>query len=332
MFSCRLFKTENSFIRHRKLLIHLRDKVVSMMRACKQCKDSKTFCEMRKDFDKCVSCVHFDRKCDLIIFEIEWSHVQKKRTRLRDCMRNAADAVQKATAWVQKSTAWLVQLQSQQNLIESRWKKMMHCEFQNVKKLEENEHKQTKVAFQTVVYSLLLNINSEQLMLPQNFDAWFNNFFSETVAEFSDSSWDSFLILKCSQYVHNLFTWLINETDLWCLVDLVYSLLYIQRSDSLNQFLKILFEWMHSSLHVKTMPRASHKGTCTSRWYTGKRGFKAKERGLRRCEGYMYRGKGSAKPDRALGSLKSAPSSRRLSTLVTLQTSIDRYEISNVFA
>ncbi len=66
------------------------------------------------------------------------------------------------------------------------------------------------------------------------------------------------------------------------------------------------------------MPRASHRGTCTSRWYTGKRGFKAKERGLRRCEGYMYRGKGSAKPDRTLGSLKSAPFSRRLSTLVTV--------------
>ncbi len=48
---------------------------------------------------------------------------------------------------------------------------MMHREFQNVKKLEENEHKQTKVAFQTVVDSLLLNINSEQLMLPPNFDA-----------------------------------------------------------------------------------------------------------------------------------------------------------------
>ena len=31
----------------------------------------------------------------------------------------------------------------------------------------------------------------------------------------------------------------------------------------------------------------------------------------------MYRRKGSAKPDRALGSLKDARSSRRLSTLVT---------------
>ena len=51
----------------------------------------------------------------------------------------------------------------------------------------------------------------------------------------------------------------------------------------------------------------------------GKRGFKAKERGLSRCEGYTstYRRKVSAKPDRALGSLKDARSSRRLSTLVT---------------
>ncbi len=36
----------------------------------------------------------------------------------------------------------------------------------------------------------------------------------------------------------------------------------------------------------------------------GKRGFKAKEQGLSRCEGYMYRRKRSAKLDRALGSLK----------------------------
>ena len=57
---------------------------------------------------------------------------------------------------------------------------------------------------------------------------------------------------------------------------------------------------------VKIMPRASHRGQVNQAGEPGKRGFKAKERGLRRCEGYMYRGKGSAKPDRALGSLQSA--------------------------
>ena len=203
---------------------------------------------------------------------------------------------------------------------------MIEREFRNIVELEKDERKTSESSLN----DLLFDASFEQIEISSNFD-WLS-FSTETVAEASDSSWDFSSILKCSRYVRNLFTWLINETDLWYSVNLVYSLLRTWCSDSLNQFLKILFEWMHSSLHVKTMPRASHKGTCTSRWYTGKRGFKAKERGLRRCEGYMYRGKGSAKPDRALGSLKSAPSSRRLSTLVTLQTSIDRYEISNVFA
>ncbi len=57
---------------------------------------------------------------------------------------------------------------------------------------------------------------------------------------------------------------------------------------------------------VKIMSRASHRDQVNQAGEPGKRGFKAKERGLRRCEGYMYRGKGSAKPDRALGSLQSA--------------------------
>jgi len=78
---------------------------------------------------------------------------------------------------------------------------------------------------------------------------------------------------------------------------------------------------MYGALNnVRTMPRASHRGTGKRRVNQvneGKRGFKAKERGLSRCKGYMYRRKESAKPDRALGSLKDARSSRRLGTLVT---------------
>ncbi len=64
---------------------------------------------------------------------------------------------------------------------------------------------------------------------------------------------------------------------------------------------------MYEALNnVKTMSRASHRDQVNQAGESGKRGFKAKERGLRRCEGYMYREKGSAKLDRALGSLQSA--------------------------
>ena len=75
MPSRRLFKTEHSFVRHRRLLTKLRANAVPVMRACKRCKNFKSSCEVEKDFDKCINCVNFDRKCDLIIFEIKWNKV-----------------------------------------------------------------------------------------------------------------------------------------------------------------------------------------------------------------------------------------------------------------
>ncbi len=52
----------------------------------------------------------------------------------------------------------------------------------------------------------------EQIEISSDFD-WLS-FLTETITEAFNSSWDFFLILKCSWYVHNLFTWLINEADL----------------------------------------------------------------------------------------------------------------------
>ncbi len=121
---------------------------------------------------------------------------------------------------------------------------MIERKFQNIIKLKKEETRINKSSLN----DLLFDVSFEQIEISSNFD-WLN-FSTETVTEASDSSWDFFLILKCSWYVHNLFTWLINKTDLWYSVNLVYSLLHTWCSDSLNWFLKILFELMNSSLQT----------------------------------------------------------------------------------
>ncbi len=121
---------------------------------------------------------------------------------------------------------------------------MIEWKFQNIVELKKEEIKTRK----SLLNDLLFDVSFEQIEISSDFD-WLN-FSTETITEASDSFWDFSSIFKCSRYVHNLFTWSINETDLWYSVDLIYSLLRTQHSDSLNQFLKILFELMYSSLQT----------------------------------------------------------------------------------
>ena len=121
---------------------------------------------------------------------------------------------------------------------------MIEWKFQNIIKLEKEKIRISE----SLLNDLLFNMFFEQIEILSNFD-WLS-FSTEIVTEAFDSSWDFFLILKCSRYVCNLFTWLINETDLQYSVDLIYFLLRTWCFDSLNQFLKILFELMNSSLQT----------------------------------------------------------------------------------
>ncbi len=105
---------------------------------------------------------------------------------------------------------------------------MIEWKFQNIIKLEKEE---TKIN-ESSLNDLLFDVSFKQIEISLNFD-WLS-FSTETVTEAFDSSWDFFLILKCSQCVHNLFTWLINETNLQYSVDLIYLLLHTWHSDILN--------------------------------------------------------------------------------------------------
>ncbi len=121
---------------------------------------------------------------------------------------------------------------------------MIEREFQNIIKLKKDERKTSELSLNNLFFDVSFN----QIKISSDFD-WLN-FSTETVTEASDSSWDFSSIFKCSWYDHNLFTWLINKTDLWYSINSVYSLLRTQCSNFLNQFLKILFELMYSSLQT----------------------------------------------------------------------------------
>ncbi len=97
------------------------------MRLCNHCFNHSVKCRVDTDFDRCVECVRLDRKCDLIISEIEWERVRKKRARLR--------------AELSETLTKAAHLQKQQELIESCWKNMMQRKFKNIEELKKNERR-----------------------------------------------------------------------------------------------------------------------------------------------------------------------------------------------
>ncbi len=158
------------------------------MRLCNHCFNRFMKCRVDTDFNRCVECVHLDRKCDLIVSETEWKRVCKKRARLR--------------AKLSKTLTKAAYLQKQQELIEFRWENMMQRKFKNIEELEKNERRHI---VESSVSDFLLNVDFKQLEISSDFD-WLSSFFAEIIEEASDSSWDFSLIFKCSWYDHNLFT------------------------------------------------------------------------------------------------------------------------------
>ena len=140
------------------------------MRACKNCSDRSIECRVGRGSERCLECVRLGRKCDLSISDAEWERVRKERARL--------------SAELQETYAKAARLQKQQELVESRWEEMVRREFQNIEELEEDERRQ---AAESSIDNLLLNVGSEQLEVPPDFD-WLSGSFAGTVAEATDSS------------------------------------------------------------------------------------------------------------------------------------------------
>ena len=67
----RVFKSLSSTLKRRRLFERLRNNVLSVMRACKNCFFRSQKCRVKNGFDRCVKCVRLRRKCDLVISDAE---------------------------------------------------------------------------------------------------------------------------------------------------------------------------------------------------------------------------------------------------------------------
>ena len=228
--------TKNSILRRRDFLERMNSER-AVMRSCEHCSRLQKKCRVDNDFDRCIECVRLDRKCNLTFSMMKWKRIKTERDRVLDELLNAHKQMQEIFTRATR-------LQNQFVFLKNKKQTMIERKFWNIVELEKNERK----ASESSLNDLLFDVFFEQVEISSDFD-WLN-FSTETVTEASDSFWDFSSILKYSRYVRNLFTWLINETDLWYSVDSVYFLLRIRHSDFLNQFLKILFELMYSSLQT----------------------------------------------------------------------------------
>ncbi len=165
--------------------------------------------------------MHLNCKCNLTFSMMKWKRIKTECNRVLDELLNAHKQMQKIFA---KTT----HLQNQFMFLKNKKQIMIKQEFWNIVKLEKDERKTSESSLN----DLLFDVSFKQIEISSDFN-WLS-FLTKTITKASDSSWDFSLILKCSQYVHNLFTWLINETDLWYSVYSVYSLLHIWYSDFLN--------------------------------------------------------------------------------------------------
>ncbi len=193
----------------------------AVMRSYEHCSHLQKKCRVNNEINHCIKCMHLNCKCNLTFSMMKWKRIKTECNRVLDELLNAHKQMQKIFA---KTT----HLQNQFMFLKNKKQIMIKQEFWNIVKLEKDERKTSESSLN----DLLFDVSFKQIEISSDFN-WLS-FLTKTITKASDSSWDFSLILKCSQYVYNLFTWLINETDLWYSVYSVYSLLHIWYSDFLN--------------------------------------------------------------------------------------------------
>ena len=161
------------------------------MRVCFNCERTSKFdkCKVNERSFKCVKCIRFNCDCDLTFFSsVKWRRLESQRQKLQTEFR--------------ETFARMRRLQKQIEFLKFKKRKMMKSEFRNIDDLKMRK----RVSNIFIFNEFFIDVQFEELELSADFDDWVTNFFSETVAEASDSSWDFSLTFKCLRYVRNLFT------------------------------------------------------------------------------------------------------------------------------
>ncbi len=230
-------RTIKNFILHHKDLLERMNSEHAVMCLCEHCNHLQKKCHVDNEINHCIECIHINRKCNLTFLMMKWKRIKTEHDHVFCELLNIHKQMQEIFA---RTTC----LQNQFVFLKNKKHTMIEWKFWNIIKLKKDERKTSE----SLLNDLLFDVFFEQIEISSDFN-WLS-FSIEIITEVFNSSWDFSLIFKYSRYVYNFFTWLINETDLWYFVDSIYSLLCTKCSDSLNQFLKILFKLMYLSLQT----------------------------------------------------------------------------------
>ena len=148
----------NLSVCHQRLVDHLQLSA-NNMHPCHECVLRYLMCCISKESNKCLKCVcSTHHKCDLVISEAEWVCVNYEATHL----------------WtkLQETLLKINHLHKQYNLIQSHKSDMIYYEFQNIKKLKTDEAmRASETSTVSSLNKFLLNISSNQVKIPANFDS-----------------------------------------------------------------------------------------------------------------------------------------------------------------
>ncbi len=89
--------TKNSILRRRDLLERTSSER-AVMRLCEHCSRLQKKCCVDNETDRCIECVHLDRKCDLTFSMMKWKRIKTERDRILRELLNAHKQMQEIFA------------------------------------------------------------------------------------------------------------------------------------------------------------------------------------------------------------------------------------------
>ena len=177
--------TIKNFILRRKDLLERTSSERTVVHSCKHCSCLQKKCHVDNEINRCIECVHLDRKCNLTFLMMKWKRVKTECNHILYELLNVHKQMQEIFAKV-------TYLQNQFVFLKNKKQTMIEWEFQNIVELKKDERKTSE----SLLNDLLFDMFFEQIEISSDFN-WLS-FSTETVTEVLNSSWDFSLILKCS--------------------------------------------------------------------------------------------------------------------------------------
>jgi len=150
--------TKNSILRCKDLLERTSSEH-AVMRSCEHCSRLQKKCRVDNEFNRCIECVHLDRKCNLTFSMMKWKRIKTERDRVLYELLNAHKQMQEIFA---RTT----HLQNQFVFLKNKKQTMIEWEFWNIVELEKEKRKTSESSLN----DLLFDVSFKQIEISSNFD------------------------------------------------------------------------------------------------------------------------------------------------------------------